>query len=217
MQNLKKIILASFLFFSVYPLAKNKINLTLMLNPDGDAKIAGRVLNDSFERGITLQFCTKLKKELEKKYNNLRVVLTRFPGETIEHLQNANFANRLNADFYLSIHFYQETEILPNLYIYYFLKEPFFSSNPVSLHFYTFDNAHLLNIQKTIQYAKQLKNELKENNKFKTNNEIGLPFKPLVGIVAPSLAIEAGIKDSQSLDVYLEPISEAICKILNNE
>ena len=71
-------------------------------------KDAGRIVNDSFERGLTLQFAQELKKELELNFNNIRVVLTRIPGETLESLQNANFANRLNVDFYLSIHFYSE-------------------------------------------------------------------------------------------------------------
>ena len=218
---MKKIIFIIFAFFDFLSLCafqhKNKQHFTLMLNPDGDTQNAGRMLQDSFERGVTLQFCTLLKKELEKNCKNLSVVLTRFPGETIEYLQNANFSNRLNSDLYLSIHFYKETEVLPNLYIYYFLKEPFYTKNPVTLHFYTFDNAFLLNIQKTIEYAELIRTTLKKNNKFKTKKTMGIPFKPLVGIVAPAIAIEAGIKDYDNLKTYLEPISEAIYKITENE
>ena len=188
-------------------------NFTLMLNPEGDAKNAGRMLNDSFERGITLQFCNELKKELEKRYKDLRVVLTRFPGETLEYLQNANFSNRLNADFYLSIHFFKENEVLPNLYIYYFVKEPFVVSTPLTLHFYPFDSAHLININKTIKYAESFRDRLSKNSNFKTNKALGIPFKPLIGIVAPAIAIEAGIKDSGSFKEYLEPILEAIVAV----
>ena len=41
-----------------------------MINPAGDAKDAGRTLNDSFERGITLQFAQELKSAIESNYNN---------------------------------------------------------------------------------------------------------------------------------------------------
>jgi N-acetylmuramoyl-L-alanine amidase len=214
MSNIKLILLSTLVVISITALPKkNRQNITIMLNPDGDAKNAGRMLQDSFERGVTLQFCTKLKRELENNCNNLRIVLTRFPGETIEYLQNANFSNRLNADIYLSIHFYKETEVLPNLYIYYFLNESFFNKNPISLHFYPFDKAHLLNIQNTTLYAQRLREFLSKNKNFETKKEIGIPFKPLIGIVAPSIAIEAGIKNYNSLDAYLIPISQAICQI----
>ena len=211
-RSLKKLIYytRAHIAFSILITISCQSNFTLMLNPEGDAKNAGRILNDSFERGITLQFCNELKKELEKKYKDLRVVLTRFPGETIEYLQNANFSNRLNADFYLSIHFFKENEVLPNLYIYYFVKEPFVVSTPLTLHFYPFDSAHLININKTIKYAESFRDRLSKNSNFKTNKALGIPFKPLIGIIAPAIAIEAGIKDSESFKEYLEPVLEAI-------
>src|SRR3972149_4092399 len=76
---------------------------TIMIDPAGDAKRAGRMLEDNFERGITLSCANCLKHDLEKKYTNVRVILSRFPGETLESMQNANFANRLQVDFYISI------------------------------------------------------------------------------------------------------------------
>src|SRR3990172_8684717 len=76
---------------------------TIMLDPAGDAKNPGRKLDDSFERGITLQFSETLKQKLESLFPSIRVVLTRLPGETVQLLQNANFANRLDVNFYLSI------------------------------------------------------------------------------------------------------------------
>ena len=78
---------------------------SIMLDPAGDAKHTGRQIDDNLERGISLQFTEKLKQTLEKQHPEIHVVLSRFPGETIYHLQNANFANRLEVDFYLSIHF----------------------------------------------------------------------------------------------------------------
>ena len=67
-----------------------------MLDPAGDAQNPGRTIDDNFERGITLQFAEKLKEMLQEKFPTIRVVLSRTPGESLQPLQNANFANRLS-------------------------------------------------------------------------------------------------------------------------
>ena len=67
---------------------------SIMLDPAGDAQTTGRIIDDNYERGVTLQLCEDIKKQLEAEQpKNTRIVLTRFPGETIDPLQNANFAN----------------------------------------------------------------------------------------------------------------------------
>ena len=188
-----------------------------MINPAGDTKDAGRTLNDSFERGITLQFSQELKKKLETEYPDIRVILTRMPGETLEPLQNANFANRLDIDFYLSIHFYKESNPKPELTLYHYLIETYYVQTFPNLHFYSFDNAFLININKTINYGNQFKKLLDSSfykNKFCFNGFLGIPFKPLIGIKAPALALEIGLKNSSDWHNYLEPIKESINLII---
>jgi len=89
--------------------------IIIMLDPAGDAQYAGRRIDDSFERGLTLRCAEQLKQRLEQLFPQIHVVLTRLPGETVQPLQNANFANRLSVDLYLSIHFYHETATKPEL------------------------------------------------------------------------------------------------------
>ncbi len=188
---------------------------TIMINPAGDAKDAGRVLNDSFERGITLQFAQELKKELEKNFKNIRVVLTRIPGESLEHLQNANFSNRLDADFYFSVHFYKEKETISKLYLFHYLNDSFSSQSISPLNFYQYDNAHLLNISKTLQYINDFKKTLSNKiDKFIFKNYYGIPFKPLIGIKAPAIAMEAGLKNSNDWQNLIIPIIEAFRLII---
>jgi len=191
---------------------------TIMLNPAGDAKDSGRRLNESFERGITLQFCQALKKEIEETYKNVRIVLTRLSGETVEPLQNANFSNRLEADFFFSIHFYKEHQIVPQVYLFNYINKPFFCLPKIEdLYFYRFDDAYLINLDKTIKYANKIQNSFGKNEYKKIFNFrrlFSIPFKPLIGIVAPSIAIEIGLKRDEWVN-YVNTILESIGEIIN--
>ena len=86
-----------------------------MINPFGDAQYAGRIVDDSFERGLTLQFAEELQRKISKILP-VRVVLSRFAGETLENLQVANFSNRLQVDFFISIHFYKSNALVISSY-----------------------------------------------------------------------------------------------------
>ncbi len=188
---------------------------TIMINPAGDTKDAGRMLNDCFERGTTLQFAQELKKELEKNFKNIRVVLTRVPGESLEHLQNANFSNRLDADFYFSIHFYKEKETISKLFLYHYLNDSFNCQSNSILNFYQYDNAHLLNFSKTLQYINDFKKIFSSKlNKFIFKGFYGIPFKPLIGIKSPAIAMEAGLKNSNDWQNLITPTVEAFRLII---
>ena len=66
----------------------------------------------------------ELKKQLEAKVEGLRVVLTRYSGETVDALQNATFANRLNVNLYVSLGFYETKQKIPKLYLYHLVYNP---------------------------------------------------------------------------------------------
>ncbi|MBN1549148.1 N-acetylmuramoyl-L-alanine amidase [Candidatus Babeliales bacterium] len=192
---------------------------SIMLDPAGDAQNTGRIVGDSFERGITLQFAEALKHELEATYQSIRVILSRVPGETIEPLQNANFANRLNVDLYLSIHFYEDVKEHPQMYLYYFIYNPVTDrwNTTRRLSFYPYDQAHLISIKTTQSWAQTLFNNLNQQKykKLFTMHEIaGLPFKPLIGVRAPALALEASLKSKRDWSIYLEPIVASLGPLL---
>lgn len=187
---------------------------TIMLDPAGDAKHAGRTLDDSFERGVTLQFAQAIKQHIEHGLRNVRVVLTRFPGETVEPLQNANFANRLNVDLYLSFHFYQdEHERLPRLYVYQYAQDPtdLWPKTIDPLECIGYDQAHLSNASLTHQWGTRLVDELKKNNRaIQVAAWHTIPFVPLKGIIAPSLGIEARLHHKNDWNSYISPLVDAI-------
>ena len=194
---------------------------TLMIDPAGDARYPGRIIEDSFERGITLQYAEKLKKLLEQHDFNVRVILTRFPGESVEPLQNAHFANRLEVDLYLSIHFYYEREAKPQLSLFHFINNPTDSWRKPSteLIFESYDNAHITNLSSTKECARLLKKSLERpeyNHLFDVKGLFGIPFKPLIGIVCPALGIEASLKAKEQWMLYLEPVIQSLLYLIKN-
>ena len=195
--------------------SKKQKLFTIMLDPAGDAKHTGRVIDDNFERGLTLQFTEQLKKILEERNENIRVVLTRFPGETLEPLQNANFANRLDANFYINISFYQEKEERSQLYVYHYLSKPTdtWQKNLDPTKFYSYDKVHLQNISTSIELGQKVANTLKKK-KYRTafmfKGFTGIPFKQLAGIKSPAIAIEIGLLNKDNWNQFLAPIAEAI-------
>lgn len=183
---------------------------SIMLDPAGDAQHIGRQIDDSLERSITLQFAEQLKKLLEEFYPQIRVIITRFPGETIYPLQNANFANRLDVDCYLSIHFYRETQTKPRLFIYRFSYGDDFITKLPSLSFCPYDQAHQINSPLTRSWGNLLAHVLTQDEYkklFDFNGIIDLPFKPLIGIKAPAFALEAGLQNKNDWARYLRPIA----------
>lgn len=189
--------------------------ITIMINPAGDAQQTGRKIDGYFERGITLQFFEALKEELKKQCPDqpIRIISTRCPGETIQELQNANFANRLKVDFYLSINFYQETKTKPDLFLYYFSYHDNFIMKQSDLSVYPYDKAYLVNSTKTKNYAASMEKALRTvqyNNKFSVRGVFGLPFAPLIGIVAPAIGIEIGLKNKDDWKSYVEPVAHSL-------
>lgn len=204
--------LASFSFFG------NKQHpITIMLDPAGDARHVGRKLDDAFERGIALQCAERLKAAIEQNYPHVRVVLTRLPGEIEQPLQHANFANRLNTDLYISLHFYQEHDTKPHWYIYTFSYGNDFVIPSSSLTFYTYDNVHRINTQVTQRWATMIKQTLNQEpytQHFICTHVYKLPFKPLIGIKAPAIAYEIGLKKQQDWTHAIEPVVASLAPLI---
>ena len=207
------------LLLSIMVLLHSNIHpFTIMIDPSGDAKHTGRVIHDTFERGITLQCAELLKKELNKALPHVRIVLTRVPGETIQPLQNASFANRLQVDFYLSICFYPDFDIPNSIAIYQYLTQPTdYWHNHIPLHFYHIDQAHLININATSEIGKKFLNTLQNksiNSFFLVKGLFAIPFKPLIGIKAPALALEVGLAQKNDFNQIIKPIIACIKEIV---
>ncbi|HZW61323.1 MAG TPA: N-acetylmuramoyl-L-alanine amidase [Candidatus Babeliales bacterium] len=204
-----------YLFYN--PAESHQTTFSIMIDPAGDSKHTGRILDDNFERGITLQYAEKLKTALEERYPTIRVVLTRFPGETLQPLQNANFANRLGVNCYISIHFYHEHATKPKLYMYQFSYGDDFVQSRQDLMFYPYDKAYLINNATTNQWANLIKQSLEQEiykKQFEVCGIYKVPFKPLIGIKAPALAFEIGLKSKNDWPQYVDAVAESLRPII---
>jgi N-acetylmuramoyl-L-alanine amidase len=190
----------------------NNLPITLMINPAGDAQHAGRVVGDCYERGLTLQFAEKLQKIIQQN-SPIRVVLSRFAGEVIEPLQVANFSNKLQADMFVSFHFYK-TAKNPVINIYYYSKGGFENQLTDGLFLCPLDDAYLFNLPKSQKLADDFYSYCKKFNFGSLEKPIGLPFAPLKGVVAPAIAVEIGLNKSDDWLNYIELINNFFCNLL---
>lgn len=203
------------LFFFSRPEPKKIV--TIMIDPAGDAQHTGRKLNDTFERGISLQIAEKLKNILEERLTHVKIVLSRLPGESASYLQHASFANRLNVDFYLGIHCYQEKETKPCVYLYQFSYGDNFITKQFDLALIPYDQAHLANNATTNSFAIAMQDILGSNayaNIYNAKGIFKIPFKPLIGIKAPAIGLELGIKTKDDWHDYVEPIASSLIPIV---
>lgn len=202
---------------------------TLMLDPAGDARTPGRTINQHMERGITLQIAEAIKKEIEQHISSdpyeadysqpkpwRRVVLTRVPGESIAPLHNAVFANRLDADLYISIHCFHATGSQAPVSIYHYLANPVTDlwSTPKGLALYPYDQAHLYQVHRSKSAAEKLKGFLAGSKIGDVRGVYGFPFKPLVGIKVPAVAIEIGLRNKDEWARYAKAIADSVLELI---
>lgn len=188
----------------------------IILDPAGDAKRTGRKIADSFERGLALQCAEKIKEVIEHQTSHIKVIITRMPGDTVYDLQNASLSNRLNADLFINLNFYYCQDTKPVLFLYQFSYGTNFACEP-GLAFHTYDQAYIINQNCTNERSQEFKQLLMQQKYQSLFSVVGvhqLPIKPLIGIVAPSIAIEAGLKNKDAWMHYVDPLAQAIVAIL---
>lgn len=182
----------------------------LLLDAAGHQQSPGRTIDNNFEHSITWAFAYKLKQMLQERFPLVEVLINRTEREAIEPLHTANFANKLGVDLVLSINFYQETEIKPSWYIYQFSYGSVMNNNShTCLSFYSYDDAYLLSHKKSTLFSTALKEYLTKSeyqNRFEVKGVYKIPFKPLIGITSPAIAIEIGLKNKEDWMQYLEPL-----------
>lgn len=191
----------------------HKKEFVLVLDPSGDAKKTGRVIGDSFERGLTLQCAEKIKSLIEEQVSHVKIIITRLPGDIVYDLQNASLANRINADLFININFYLSTETKPTLFLYQFSYGNDFAPHQSGLSFNTYDQAYKVNKTATDEITKLFTTQLTHTtykNLFTLSGPHALPIKPLIGIIAPSIALEGGLKNKESWHLFIEPLVDTI-------
>jgi len=188
----------------------------IMIDPAGHAKQTGRRLWNSYERAETYQCAQALKAELEQRFVNVRVQLTRTPGDEVVPLQNASFANRLAADCFLRINFYKEQAEKSHMYLYHLMYDPIIDNAKRSVNPYSFIpiyQAHYQSIDTSLLIAQTIKDSCEQRidqKLFELHTVYGLPLKPLVGIVAPAIILEMGLKTDAQWKSLITPLADSI-------
>jgi N-acetylmuramoyl-L-alanine amidase len=213
-----------FLFYIVYALyvlpihEKQSVQYIVILEPTGDAMRTGRRIGDSFERGLTLQCAEKIKAMLEDRAPYIKVIITRLPGDIVYDLQNASLANRIDADLFINLSFYYTQETKPTVRLFQFVCGNDFASYQQGLACNTYDEAYKINKQATDTMCQVFKKTISQQLYQSVCTVAGpysLPIKSLIGIIAPSIVIEAGLKDKEAWRGYCEPLVEAIIGVFN--
>lgn len=196
-----------------------KPTLSIVIDPAGDAQRTGRIIDDVFERSITLRCAQELKKQLESLYPHVKVYLTRFSGDTIEPLQSAVFANRLNADLFISLHCYQESSNTPCISCITFSYDAHdyrAHKTPHALSFSPLHKAYQNTMQKNLALAHALHTYLttRQKHMYRLEPCAEFPYKPLLGITTPAVGIEFGLTKKDDWLLVLNELSRALQKML---
>ena len=206
------------LFFCLF-FTKSLSSYTIMLDPAGDSQNTGRIIDNTFERGISLQCAESLKAALAKALPHIRIIISRTPGESVEKLQNAAFANRLQTDLYINLQFYQEKTNPAKIAFYYYSSQPTTDSwhTPKKLGFYNLHEIYLLNHATTKKIClKMLHIWQQEYRKyFLPIGAFGLPFQPFIGIQAPAISIEVGLVQKENWLMLIDPLVKILTQVIH--
>lgn len=192
--------------------------LLVMLDPAGDATHAGRAIEDTFERGLTLQCAHYLQTHLQENIPDVTVILSDSVGKKSTHIEHAQLANRLQVNVYISLHVYYDEDTL-TMHIYHFLADPtelWKQPQTPTLRMVPYDQAHKQLAPTTNALAHQLRTLLNQQSprQFFVPAPIGFPFKPLMGIQAPALGIEMSVQSKEQWQTYAEKLTDALTTLL---
>ncbi|HVW99180.1 MAG TPA: hypothetical protein VHA52_01890 [Candidatus Babeliaceae bacterium] len=192
----------------------------IMIDPVGDALYPGRCLGEDFERTVTLLCAQKLKEYIESNSKSISVIITHSPGEIVEPLQNAAFANRADVNLYISIYAYHEQGPASILWMFNTLYNPIelaYAYNGSSLDLCPYDHAYRYNIQASHKLAQDLaKAMLKVSSRgFMVEGPYAFPLRSLQGVKSTSLCCEFGLAKSQDWMSMVEALAKAIIAYSN--
>ena len=87
-------------------------------------------------------------------------------------------------------------------------------SPTTSLAFYPYDHAYLFNNAITNSWAQNIYRSLSQESLCAIHGPFKLPIKPLVGIIAPALCIEIGLKEEHDWQNYVSTLNDVIITML---
>lgn len=182
----------------------------IVLNPSGHSQHVGRTIGEAFERTITLHIAQSIKAIFEKLNSNILVTITRSIGDVISPLQHINYINKLNADLFIHLGIYHSINITPEISVYTFCTHPTTDNWKRPIDFMPWYTAHRAHRKSSIAYATSIAFFLTQEPDIRLITHQSIPYRPLTGIVRPSVALEIGIPNHTSWESVTVPIAHAI-------
>lgn len=196
----------------------NKKKKIILIHPYGHAGLQGRKLFHETESSVTKKIAEYLCNKLNEESPCI-AIQTKIKEKNFHPLQAASVSNRLNPALFISIHAFKTESIQPSITIYHLLIDPItdFSKRAFDNHTFTpLHSAHTQQIGLSQKIAKTLSESLhheKYSKLLHIAGQFGIPFKPLVGIQAPAIAIEFGLGKDINLPPLLDPIISTLLSL----
>jgi len=185
----------------------------VVLAPYADPKNPGRIVNDTFERGIALQLAELVATKINEKNSAITVVIIK-PSDAQSAVEAASYANRLQPSLFCSLSFYQETSPQPQVSLYRYQHEGDLPLQRSTLALYPYDQAHRLFSTESALVIQKMYDSLREQTGLYCNKPHALPYKPLLGIAAPAYGVEIGIPTTSAWQSLAEPLALGILHAL---
>jgi N-acetylmuramoyl-L-alanine amidase len=185
---------------------------TIVLDPSD----AQRQLATSFAKGATMQCVESIKKKLEE-HHQVNVIITRTPGSSSSHESHAQMSNRLKADLYIHLSFFQETSVKPHWYIYHHsYGNELYAALHTTIPFWSYETAHHAAYAQTINVAHRVYTALQQvaGTEYHVVAQQGVPCAPLLGITAPALMLDIGLHAAHTWQQCVAPLCSALGTII---
>lgn len=191
--------------------------VTIVLVPAGDARSQGRSLEHQFESSSAMSYAQDVKMALEKKYPEIRVLISHKVGDIVRQYQIPTMANTVGVDLVLTVNCYHERGPKPELYIYQFSYGEDFVSKVTDLHWYFMSSAYLFSKSTTRAWAPLLVqglNGASYKSLFTVKGPYAMPFEPLIGIKVPAIGLEMSLKRDDDWSVFTDPLVASLDPIV---
>ncbi len=178
----------------------------------------GRVIDGEFEKDILFAWARVLQDQLTQTIPSLQVIILGQTEKEYDQTRLISQANRLNPDLIISLNLFQ-AQTRPQLFMYHvlFSKEPPIWEKPTRLVFLPYEQAYIKHAHKSTLIGESIYESLKMQRKetYELKNFLGVPYKPLMGLLPPALGIEFGSMNAKSWELTVPSLTEAIRKALS--
>ena len=173
----------------------------------------GRIIDGEFEKDILSVWARVLQDQLTQTVPSLEVIILGQTEKEYDQTKLISQANRLNPDLIISLNLFQ-TQTRPQLFMYHVLlsKEPFSSQNSPRLLFLPYEQAYMKHAYKSTLVGGNIYASLKMQTKeaYELKSFLGIPYKPLMGLLPPALGIELGSTNAKSWELTVPSLTEAL-------